>query len=293
MCVCVCIMQWSSPPPPHVLTHWTSAVDALWVCRQCRLENASQLVSDDFVDVTEGDVFDSEQPTADPVHRVVLMHQDGVRQLVQMRESQRGVVVLDDHLRRTGWKWRTTWNFIWILVSLRPRQPCSPPPPRRARSGGWPRRTWGKCLVNTVWRRFPLQSRFLRPRSSEPWGQRPGRSAPPPASPAPPPPPCDVDRGRRTWTPKKQRDMKDRDTPSGWWCSGAGSCPHPLAQLFPEPCFWLKCEASPYVHLPDSAAFLMLRLITLGSMSISTALATRSGRQTEVGENLSVLDSGI
>lgn len=57
--------------------------------------------------------------------------------------------------------------------------------------------------------------------------------------------------------------------------------PYPLAQLFPEPCFWLKWELSPYLHLPDFAAILILWLITLGSISISTALATRSG----VGKN--------
>ena len=53
---------------------------------------------------------------------------------------------------------------------------------------------------------------------------------------------------------------------------------YPLAQLFPEPCFWLKCELSPYLHLPDFAALLILWLITLDSMSTRTALATRSGQ---------------
>lgn len=42
------------------------------------LQDAAQLVGDDPVDVTERDVFDVKQPTADPVHRVVLVHQYGV-----------------------------------------------------------------------------------------------------------------------------------------------------------------------------------------------------------------------
>lgn len=70
------------------LTHRISAVDTVGVSGECRLQDAAQLVSDDPVDVAEGDVFDFEQLTADPVHRVVLVHQDGVRQLVEMSQRQ-------------------------------------------------------------------------------------------------------------------------------------------------------------------------------------------------------------
>lgn len=65
------------------------------------LQDAGQLLSDNPVDVTEGDVFDVEQLRADPVHHVVLMHQDAVRQLVEMSQRQHRVVVLDNHL--TEW----------------------------------------------------------------------------------------------------------------------------------------------------------------------------------------------
>ena len=72
--------------------------------------------------------------------------------------------------------------------------------------------------------------------------------------------------------------MNKKDELIGFWVDGAA---YPLAQLLPEPCFWLKCDFSPYLHLPDLAAFLMLWLITLGSMSMSTALEVRSVRFTQ------------
>lgn len=51
---------------------------------------------------------------------------------------------------------------------------------------------------------------------------------------------------------------------------------HPFAQLFPVPCLWLKLDALSYFHLPDLAVLLKFCLMTFGSMSISTALATCS-----------------
>lgn len=63
------------------------------------LQDTAQLVGDDPVDVTERDVFDVKKPTADPVHRVVLVHQYGVWQLVEMSQRQHRVIVLDDHLK--------------------------------------------------------------------------------------------------------------------------------------------------------------------------------------------------
>ena len=63
-----------------------------------------------------------------------------------------------------------------------------------------------------------------------------------------------------------------KDELIGFWVDGA----YPFAQLLPEPCFWLKWDFSPYLHLPDLAALLILWLITLGSMSMSTALEVKS-----------------
>lgn len=60
------------------LTQRISAVDSVGVGSERGLQDAAQLVSDHPVDITEGDVFDVEQLTADPVHCVVLMHQDSV-----------------------------------------------------------------------------------------------------------------------------------------------------------------------------------------------------------------------
>lgn len=70
VCVCVCVLA--------SLTQWISAVDSVGVSSECGLQDAAQLLSDDPVDIAEGDVLDVEQLTADPVHRVVLVHQDGV-----------------------------------------------------------------------------------------------------------------------------------------------------------------------------------------------------------------------
>lgn len=56
-------------------------------------------MSNNSVDVSEGDGFDVEQPTADPVDRVVLVHHDGVGQLVEMSQRQHRVVILKDHLK--------------------------------------------------------------------------------------------------------------------------------------------------------------------------------------------------
>lgn len=64
--VCVC------------LTQRISAVESVGVSSERGLQDAAQLVSNDPVDVAEGDVLDVEQLAADPVHRVVLVHQDGV-----------------------------------------------------------------------------------------------------------------------------------------------------------------------------------------------------------------------
>lgn len=59
-------------------------------------------MSNDSVDVSEGDWFDVEQPTADPVDCVVLVHHDGVRQLVEMSQRQHRVIILEDHLEEVG-----------------------------------------------------------------------------------------------------------------------------------------------------------------------------------------------
>lgn len=58
---------------------------------------------------------------------------------------------------------------------------------------------------------------------------------------------------------------------------------YPYAQLFPEPCFWQKHECWPYFHRPEWAAFDSVWLITLGSMSTSTARAigTREGKKSK------------
>lgn len=70
------------------LTQRISAVDSVGVSGEYRLQHTAQLVSDNPVYVTEGDVFDVEQLTADPVHCVVLVHQDGIGQLVEMSQRQ-------------------------------------------------------------------------------------------------------------------------------------------------------------------------------------------------------------
>lgn len=70
--MCVCVRVGAS------LTQWIPAVATVGVSRECRLQDAAQLLGNHPVDVTEGDVLDVQQLTADPVHRVVLVHQDGV-----------------------------------------------------------------------------------------------------------------------------------------------------------------------------------------------------------------------
>lgn len=92
------------------LTQRISTIDSIGVGSECRLQDAAQLVSNNSVDVTEGDVLDVEQLTADPVHRVVLVHQDGVRQLVEVSQRQHRVVVLDNHLK--------TCNNVYTFHSL-------------------------------------------------------------------------------------------------------------------------------------------------------------------------------
>lgn len=91
-CVCLRVCRGLS------LTQRVSAVDSVGVSSEGGLQDAAQLVSDYPVDIAEGDVFDVEQLTADLVRRVVLMHQDGVRQLVEVSQRQHGVVILDYHL---------------------------------------------------------------------------------------------------------------------------------------------------------------------------------------------------
>lgn len=80
------------------LTQWVPTVESVGVGRERRLQDAAQLLGHDHVDVGEGDVLDVEQLAADAVHRVVLVHQDGVRQAVEVSQRQHRVVVLDDHL---------------------------------------------------------------------------------------------------------------------------------------------------------------------------------------------------
>lgn len=62
------------------------------------LKDAGQLVRDHFIHVTDRDVLDVHQPAADFVHRVILMNQNSIRELVEMRQCQNRVVVLHDHL---------------------------------------------------------------------------------------------------------------------------------------------------------------------------------------------------
>lgn len=87
---CVCVLT--------SLTQGISAVHSMGVSGECGLQDTAQLVSNNPVDITEGDVFDVEQLTANPVHCVVLVHHDGVRQLVEMSQRQHRVVILDNHL---------------------------------------------------------------------------------------------------------------------------------------------------------------------------------------------------
>lgn len=110
------------------LTQRISAADSVGVGGQCRLQDAAELMSDDLVDVAEGDVFDVEQLTADPVQGVVLMHQDGVGQPVEMSQGQDRVVVLDDHL---------TEDQEQKITAGTPRAGClwSPYLPRHVRPG--------------------------------------------------------------------------------------------------------------------------------------------------------------
>lgn len=67
----------------HVCVSWPltqriSAVDSVGVSSEGGLQDAAQLVSNNPVDIAKGDVLDVEQLAANPVYRVVLVHQDGV-----------------------------------------------------------------------------------------------------------------------------------------------------------------------------------------------------------------------
>lgn len=76
-CMCKCL---------SFLTQQISTVLSMGVSSERGLQDAAQLVGDNPVDITERDVFDVKQPTADPVHRVVLVHEDRVWQLVKMSQ---------------------------------------------------------------------------------------------------------------------------------------------------------------------------------------------------------------
>lgn len=65
-------------PGRCALTERIPAVGAAGIGGERGLQNTTQLVSNDPVDVAEGDLLDLQQLTADLVHRVVLVHQDGV-----------------------------------------------------------------------------------------------------------------------------------------------------------------------------------------------------------------------
>lgn len=60
------------------LTKRVFVVDSMGVGGKGRLQDAPQLLSNNPVDVTEGDLFDVVQLTADLVHSVILVHQDGI-----------------------------------------------------------------------------------------------------------------------------------------------------------------------------------------------------------------------
>lgn len=83
------------------LTQRIRAVDSVGVSGERRLKDGSQLMSDHLVDISNGDVFDMEQLTANPVRRVILVHQEAIRQLVQVTQCQYRVVVLHNHLKDT------------------------------------------------------------------------------------------------------------------------------------------------------------------------------------------------
>lgn len=71
-----------------ILTKRILSVGSVGVWSERRLQDAAQLVSNDLVDVAEGDLFDVQQLTADLVYYVILMHQNGVRKLVEVRQRQ-------------------------------------------------------------------------------------------------------------------------------------------------------------------------------------------------------------
>lgn len=96
------------------LTQRVPAVESVGIGGERRLQDAAQLLGHHPVDVGEGDVLDVEQLAADLVHRVVLVHQDGVRQAVEVSQRQHRVVVLDDHLEAK----RRITTFILSMESI-------------------------------------------------------------------------------------------------------------------------------------------------------------------------------
>lgn len=57
-------------------------------------------MSDHLVEVRDRDVLDVHQLAADFVHRVVLVHHEGVGQRVETRQAENRIVVLHDNLQR-------------------------------------------------------------------------------------------------------------------------------------------------------------------------------------------------
>ena len=104
------------------LTQGVSAVVAVRVSGQGGLQHTGQLVGDDPVDVPEGYVLDVEQLSADAVHGVVLVHQDGVRQPVEVRQRQHQVVVLHDDLEEGGggiYLDRTRSHYVFFTLNYK------------------------------------------------------------------------------------------------------------------------------------------------------------------------------
>lgn len=66
-----------------IFTDRVSAVVSAGFCRVHRLQDAPQLMGDDLINVSDGDVLDVHQLAADFVDRVVLVHHQGVGKRVQ------------------------------------------------------------------------------------------------------------------------------------------------------------------------------------------------------------------
>lgn len=62
------------------------------------LENAAQLVSNDSIDIPEGNLFDVHQLGTDLVDGIIFMDKKGIWGVVQMWQSQDRVVVLNNDL---------------------------------------------------------------------------------------------------------------------------------------------------------------------------------------------------